>query len=675
MNPAEDRLIELATRPLAGNAEIQLAAAGELRRRIETCAASPAALDEAADALDRADRRPRRHRWRVALYVATLLVSLPALVHSARQVFVLSGIRSLASPMAASPPKLTALVAGATPAQKLLVYGDPKAVNHASRWKPLWDSSPENPAYFAEYANACYQDSERFSPELLATAERLDPDNGWFPALAAAGDSKGAVSKQKSPRGTGGKTATPVWKIDNEQQFQAALTRIHQAAQKPRFTAYQNELLKQRIPLFPPRTDFVSQLPPTVYLAAQNVPAIHLRKLTDLMAAGAQQCAANQDVSGFRQITGDWQTLAQAITRNGDLLIDLLVAKAFISSPLANFRDAAQALGLTDEAARFSALHEQFAAEKAAREKRRWDSRTTDLATSKGSLLASMTLPMLARLAQSPPPLTEADLRPGRYADHAVFERIASFIGLAILGLCAGLAALQRLRHSPLFNPLAERMLDLLRRSDWWWIIAGGIVAPAVWYFGMTRLTPLSAREWSIRWTVFLQPSCQFGAMVVMMIVLPVVIAAWRLGKRGAPLGLAPRRAKLGMAAAICAVLAVPAFGAILSGPDRIMIAAGIILLGLPVLWLVVGFFVNILGNDAHALHRATLARMVLPAWVSGMFLMAVSMPVHHAQERRWIQQDPLYRISAEKPAPTHYEWEVTQQLRKELVELMDQAL
>jgi hypothetical protein len=674
MNPAEDRLIELATRPLAGNAEIQLAAAGELRRRIETRAASPEALAEAADSLERADRRPRRHHWRVALYVITLLVSLPVLVHSARQIIVLAGIRSLVSTGTASPPKVSPLVAGATPAQKLLVHGDPTAINQAGRWKPLWDSAPENPAYFAEYANACYQDRERISPELLATAERLDPDNGWFLALAAAGDSKGAVTKQKPPRGTGGETPAPLWKIDNEPQLQEALARIHQAARKPRFTSYQNELLKQRIPLFPPRTDFVSQLPPAVYLAAQHAPGIHLQKLTNLMAAGAQQCAANHDTDGFRQITADWQALAQSITRNGDMLIDLLVAKAFISSPLANFRDAAQALGLNDEAARFSDLHDQFAAEKKSRTMDRWKSQPTDLATSKGSLLASMTLPMLGRLVKSAPPLTEADLRPGRYADHAVFERIASFIGLAILGVCAGLAALQRLRQSPLVSPLAERMLDLLRRSDWWWIIAGGIVAPAVWYFGITRFTPLSAREWSIRWTVFLQPSCQFGAMLVMMIVLPVVIATWRLGKRGAPLGLLPRRAKLGMIAAVSAILAVPMFGAILLGTDGIMIA-GSILLGIPVLWLVFGFFVNILGNDEHALHRATLARMVLPAWVFGMFLMAISMPMHHAQERRWIQQDQLYKISAEKPAPTHYEWEVTQQLRKELVELMDKAL
>jgi hypothetical protein len=364
--------------------------------------------------------------------------------------------------------------------------------------------------------------------------------------------------------------------------------------------------------------------------------------------------------------------VAKSITQNGDLLIDLLVAKAFISSPAANFRDAAQSLGLNDEAARFSAIHERVIAEKKSRTMNSWKSHSTDLAGSKGSVLASMTIPMLGRLVKSTPPVTEADLRPGRYADHAVFERAASFIAWALLGLCAGLAAIHRFRQSQLVSPLSERILDLLRRSDWLWMIAGGIVLPALWYFGITRFTPLSAREWSMRWTAFLQPSCQFGSMVVLMIVLPVVIASWRLAKRGAPLGLAIRRPWIRMTSAACALIAVPAFGAIMLGPNDIMLAAASILLGVPVLWLVVGFFRNVLGRDVHALRRATLARMVLPAWVFGMCFMAVSMPIHYAQERRWIQQDKLHMISADKPAPTHYEWDVTQQLRKELLEDMD---
>jgi hypothetical protein len=493
--------------------------------------------------------------------------------------------------------------------------------------------------------------------------------------MAAAGNTTGAVTKQKSARGNREKENATLWQIDDEKLLQEALAQIHQAALKPRFTGYQNELLKQRIPLFPPRTDFVSQLPPMIYIASQNAPGIHLRKLADLMSAGAQQSAVNKDITGFRQITGDWQSLAKSITRNGDLLIDLLVAKAFISSPLANFRDAAQALGLNDEAARFSELHKQFAAEKKSRNLDRSKSHASDLASSKGSVLASMTIPMLGRQVKSPPSLTEGDLRPGRYADHAVLERAASFSAWVLLGLCAGLAALQRFRQSRLVSQLSERMLDLLQRSDWLWIIAGGILLPALWYFAITRFTPLSAREWSMRWTAFLQPSCQFGSMVVLMIVLPVVIAGWRLAKRGAPLGLASRRAWIGMAAAACAMLAVPAFGAIMLGPNEIMLGAASILLGVSVLWLVVGFFRNLLGKDVNALQRATLARMVLPAWVFGMVVMAVSMPIHYAQERRWIQQDVLSKISAEKPAPNLYEWEVTQQLRKELLDLMDEAL
>jgi hypothetical protein len=44
--------------------------------------------------------------------------------------------------------------------------------------------------------------------------------------------------------------------------------------------------------------------------------------------------------------------------------------------------------------------------------------------------------------AKNPPPLSEADLRPGRYADHAFFYRIGAVAIWLLLGISAGLAGL-----------------------------------------------------------------------------------------------------------------------------------------------------------------------------------------------------------------------------------------
>ena len=98
MNPDAERLIKLAIRPLASDAELSLAARAELGKIIELHAAEqPAAIAEAADSLARADKHPHRGRGRLLLYLVTLLVSLPLIIHTVRQVAVTSGFVKLIS--------------------------------------------------------------------------------------------------------------------------------------------------------------------------------------------------------------------------------------------------------------------------------------------------------------------------------------------------------------------------------------------------------------------------------------------------------------------------------------------------------------------------------------------------------------------------------------------------
>jgi hypothetical protein len=469
---------------------------------------------------------------------------------------------------------------------------------------------------------------------------------------------------------------TPVWKIIDEKRLQETLARIHQLAAKPQFTTYQTELLQQRIPLLPPRTDTVRQTARVAYVATQGTAiVVHLQKLSNALAAGAQQCAARQDATGFRQITSDWMRLVQTTARGGETMVELLVARAFFTNPLANFRDAAQALGLDEETRRFADLHQRVQADKETRKQRGRNSPIADLVTSHGSVFAGMALPMLMSQVANPPAITESDLRPGRYAEHALFERAGSLAAWAALGLCAALAALSRYRVSPHVRVLAPRMLDLLRPSDWAWILLGGVMLPVLWYLTITRLTPLSAREWSPRMTDFIQPVCQFSSLLALTVILPVVIATKCLGKRGAAFGLTNHRPWFGWLAAGCAALAIPAFGVMGYGRERLFLNAAALLLGVAVLWLLVGFIRNVLGRPVHALRRATLARLVLPAWILGMLGFALAVPLLYDTERHWIQHDRLLEIAADAPSLSRYEYAVTQVLRAELLELIDPAV
>jgi len=402
MNSATEHLIESATLPLAVDPATRLAAAGELHRQIEAHPdIPPAALAEATASLARADLHPRRHRWRTVLCLTTLLVSLPVLVHSAWQFAWFAGVQRVTTPFAASKPLLPDILRGLNPEQELLLMGDLTATRDAERWKPLWDSDPDNPLYLSEYAQAYFSDHKTLPPEILTAAARADT---------------------------------------------------------------------------------VSQTARVAYVATQGTAiVVHLQKLSNALAAGAQQCAARQDATGFRQITDDWMRLVQTTARGGETMIELLVARAFFTNPLANFRDAAQALGLDEETRRFADLHQRVQADKETRKQHGRTSPVVDLVTSHGSVFASMALPVIVSQVANPPAITEADLRPGRYAEHALFERAASLSAWAALGLCAALAALSRYRVNPQVRVLAPRMLDLLRASDWAWILLGGVMLPLLY--------------------------------------------------------------------------------------------------------------------------------------------------------------------------------------------------
>jgi hypothetical protein len=675
MTTDTERFIELAIRPLDDNAELLLSAEAELRKSIEAHTADrPAALSEALESLVCADRHPKWRHWRLVIYVLTLLVSIPLLVHTVKQMIDIRGAMRLISSMSGggfSPTEIPNL----TPEQKLLLYGDTFAVNRSDRWKPLWEKHPENPAYLAEYAAAYHKDHDELSPEILAAVEKIDADNGWFTALVAGGVADGVVTqgKRSAKESKDGKAA--VMTIHDEVRLQESLALLHQIAGKPRFTSYQADLVRQRIPLFPSRRDFVSQIPLMAYTASLPSSTIGFRKFADLFAAGAQQCAAKGDVEGFRRIVSDWKALVTLSIRGGDTLVDLLIAKVSISRPAPNFRDAALSLGLEDEARYFSDLDERARRENGERNKAT-ASPTEALFEKRASILTRLMLPVFGRQVKSPPILTDHELRPARYSEHALFERCFSLLGWTLIGACAGLVALSRLCPSHLARNLSSRMQALLRPSDWTWLLLGGIVFPLLWYFFVTRLTPWSGREWSPRLSGFFQQGGQFGSMVLSMIVLPQIIASWRLAKRGAALGLKAPFPWMGWVVGLSTLVAIPAFGAITLGPPlgRVFQIIAVAVSGISAIWIFAGLLLHFLGRETQALRRATLARIVAPVWVFGMLVLAALVPFFYAEEQRWIKQDRLTEISADAPSMSRYEYEVTQILRSELLEMIGET-
>lgn len=668
MTPPTDRFIELATRPLCDNAEMKLAAEMELRRRIDPC--QNRAIDDAIQALQYAESHPSRKWWLRLLLMITALASVISLIQ------VAALIRNLGLAWPASPLKTVqslatpTLVDGASPKQKLVAVGASNLKSASESWKTLWQSEPENPAYFIQYAMSYGWDNDEPSQELLDIAERIDPENGWFPAFIAASEAEKIATKGSSK----GVRNPAKWTIRDSGKLAEALDLIHRAAEKPRFESYQEQMMSQRIALVKPRTDFASGMRLYAYSFSFPSPQVQLRKIPDILSAGSHECAASGNAAGYLRIVSDWSILTKRLAQNGTNLTDLLIAKAAYNSPSANFRDAAMKLGLKTEAERFASINDTFTEAYESKKRGNRVRHSPDPFVSHGSLMAGLSLPVVSSQVKSPPPVTEADLKPGRLADHALFERACSIAAWILLGLAAGLAGLHRFRHGTLNHRLATRLSLLVAPIDWILLISGGILLPLLCYFLVTRFTPLSFRDWSLRWTVFMVPSLQVGSFVTSMLVLPVVIARWRLGKRAAFLGLQSKRMWLAAFAGICSLIAIPLVGLGHHMRSEWFLIPISLPIAFPLVWLLVGLFKAVFGYNEAAFRNEILARWILPVWITGMLVMALSTPLLYKSEQYWIQRDKLMEITAETHGVSRYEWLVTQQLRKELLEKMAQA-
>ena len=155
------------------------------------------------------------------------------------------------------------------------------------------------------------------------------------------------------------------------------------------------------------------------------------------------------------------------------------------------------------------------------------------------------------------------------------------------------------------------------------------------------------------------------------MILLPVLITCWRLGKWVAVFGFANGNSKFGWFAVACAASFIPVvgWGACAGSEAGLTVAAGLILV--PALWLLVLMLWAIFSKSSKLLHRSTRARVLLPVYATAMLLMVLLVPVFKAAGQRWFERDTLIRLDPAYPATTRYEYEAAVQMRKEFRELI----
>jgi hypothetical protein len=671
---ATERFMDAAVRPLEDNAEMEVGARHELGELISGSGASSGeALDAATERLEKAGSPRRWPVWKVVIHALTLVVSLVSLVPILRGYWLMKEYAGLFSPLGMRPIKSAEEILGdrLSEEQRFRLLGDTRRSRKSEQVRALWEAEPNKAAYYYEYAIYFRKEHEAVPPDFLKTAEGLDPDNAWPLLMAASVEAKGAVEKLKLTAKEKKAGMKPGYKILDEARFREALALIARAGEKGEFESRQEQLLEERIPMLPKRTDFASQMLPLGYLVETPAHTIHFRQMIDVVDARAAELDAAGDKEGFQKLIDQWEPCLKAWSESEDAtLIDVLILRVFIQATAMRFGEVAAHLGMPEEAARWDGIAKRMKEDKEEKEHRPND----PAPKMRGGLFVGLSLPAIAKQTKRAPKMEEEDLKPGRMVDHELFSRVFSVFVWAALGLMAAAAALYRFRGGALVRRLARRFEVLLEPVDWLWILGGGVVMPFVYYLVIYRLTPLGGREWSLAASGFMVPSGQFSAAGYLMIVLPVLIARWRLGRRGEVLGFRKTRSWPAWIGVVCGVLAIPAFGMSLKAEgasEGALIAAGVLLGILQLTWLMIAVRA-LFGRRNQLLRRLTITRALVPAYVFGMVLMAASMPIYHAAEKRWMAQERLTEITAEAPSWTRYEYEVAKAAREEMRELLN---
>lgn len=268
--------------------------------------------------------------------------------------------------------------------------------------------------------------------------------------------------------------------------------------------------------------------------------------------------------------------------------------------------------------------------------------------------LVASTGARLSSASSLPAGLTAEEALPSRQTELALLDRILSSLAAVVSLVFTGLIALETCRRSRMTKGTARGLMPLLRQVDHRWIAAAGIATPWLWWWGVSRLSPLGMRDGEFEpWTMLvwlLQPLA--GLIFGMVMLLQTV--RWRWGLRGGFLGLQGSLPWFGWGVAVLAGLAVPAAGAIRYAhfnDERtiyyLLGVASVAACGL--LWLLWQGIMTLFTPRSGALGPNLTMRALLPWALTGTFTLLTGVAISTFMERHWFAKDPLFPIHSSK--------------------------
>ncbi|MEK7950528.1 hypothetical protein [Luteolibacter soli] len=548
-------------------------------------------------------------------------------------------------------------------AQCSLLIGEPAEPDPVLKWRRVWDRNPHDPAHYFAYALAHRKELGTWPENFVETGEELDPSNGWFRLIAGASQSKTSVGEPPAPKITRAerlaarekglpppqtpKPTKPQRQVIDPVGFQQGWQSLNDALSMPRWHDYRSELNAIRVAAVPPPDDFAAWsrgMYFSIFQPEDNMPDwLELKSYHEGLRLAAEEVSKAGDSERLAALDALQRKFVHKLgtTLRSELMEPIMIRATALSGGR-TLEKAWTAIGDASRAKRWK----DFAEAIDPKLNPKFSPTPEMLGENRGSNMVIQGLIYMTSY-QSPESAlpTEADLRGGRLAEYAVYERLMMH-GIALLLLLAlGFLLLTPLLQRKEIGPLGSRLAGLLDNRDRLLILTIGVILPTVVYLLSTRLPWLGARDISISAIGFFLWIGQSVAFVVSVLLGTLQATRRRLGRRGAVLSLGwvgPDPGRLSFPAA----LAIMPLAAILPlcmhwWPNALAmaaIAAGC-LLAFPLVWLVVQAGGCFNGPQARKLHRSVLLHAVRPFIAIALILPALAIPWVHAEERAWTRE------------------------------------
>ncbi|MBK1825430.1 hypothetical protein [Haloferula rosea] len=653
MTPELERFFDAATRPLEGNPEAREEVRAELMGRVSHQGVPLELIDvgEETAVLEKATSRPSPWFRRVAMLVG-LVVCL-----------ILWGAGVTLESLAATRAMLAQQLSfhyrwggsyGTTqsndflPAWQRRVAPDVPLTGDPARFPKVDDETralrerfPEDLAVLQEHlARRTNEADDYMTGEERALVERLDPDN----AMWLVKESEWMRGKAYG-RGTGGlsymarSTSVPV----DADVLAEAWDLYQQAAAKTTYRDYSPTMVRREIESFPPDQRFMQSLllsgyADLVFSAGEGRMGFSFSSMTDDFEKQVSTLVKDGDLEGLTKLGEAWERINRLQVHSGSRSSGMDV-----SSLQRESRQLADAfLSLNDMES--SGHYEGLATVLSMVETKRY--------VTSGDPLDEL-MPIRGEMGYLVPrELTVDEVKPGRMAERAYFDRMLTWFGAFLLFLVVLACGFEAYRRSFPVKGMARGLMPLFSWRDQAWVAGLGVAAPWLYWWGVTRMTPLGFRkigmadEWAgLGWML------QAAIALLLLVVMLVQTVQWRWVKRGAFLGFRGRVDWLGWVVAGMLALGLPLVGVVreLAGGDDekgmfLLGMVGLALVGL--LWLLWVGGMNLFTPRHSALRANLVSRSLLPWSIVSVALMLLCAGVLLQAEKTWYSRDTLFPLS-----------------------------